>query len=446
MKKKVAISLIASGTALLVFGGVIAGIVLAWENRSINLIDGLIPEKEFKENSHISIDTAAETDEFSLVYNNSDGTKTLYVFATPVQYLKDGKYQLIDNALTDSENGYLFENKSNDIKTFYPDMKNQKDLLLQFGEKKISMQPLANQEIPQKQNKTSILGFNQEMVQYYEENGVRILYFTTNLGLKCHIEIEKPVNVLEFAFDLSTQLTMDSSNPRYFLFRDEFNQTAGILYQPVILDKNGEVLAEELAEITPELNSEESAKFHLSISPTAEKKQYPLTAEFTLNMYKGNQVDSSINSRNPNSNQYLENYLYIGADQQHGEAESYIRFETNVMDNYISQYDIRSIDYLFYGLNKQKSDLSLYQCDAHWSSTKITWNTRQRFETELKPVEKETGIGYRVDVMELVKQWPNSHVLQDNGFMLKAKPYEWEAVASADNGYMGPRVRANYVD
>lgn len=445
MKRKIVISLIIVGSALFVIIGVIAGIMLHWGNRGINLIDGLIPESEFINNGHLSIDTDAKIDEFSLVYDNADGSKTLYVFSTPVQYFKDGKYHLIENTLMDSTNGYVYENKSNDIKTFYPDMKNQMELLLQYEEKEIFMQPLSNQEAPQKMCKNSVFGINQEMVQYYESEGIEISYYTTNLGIKCQIEIKEPINILDFDFNLSTQLNLDCSNQCYFLFRDEFNRVAGILYQPVILDKEGEVLAQESAKIALQSNSEECTKFHLSISPTAEKNQYPLKAEFTLNMYKGNQVDSSINSRNPNSNQYLANYLYIGSDQEHGEAESYIRFETDTINDYISQYDVQSIDYLFYGLNKEKSALSLYQCDEHWSSTKITWNTRQLFERELKNIESQIEIGYRVDVEDIVKQWPESPVLHDNGFMLKAKPFEWETVASADNGYMGPRLIIKFI-
>ena len=40
---------------------------------------------------HSGIDEDFATDDFSMVYNNADGTKTMYVYTHPIRYLEIGR-------------------------------------------------------------------------------------------------------------------------------------------------------------------------------------------------------------------------------------------------------------------------------------------------------------------------------------------------------------------
>lgn len=439
MKKKVIISTFSIISILIC----ISIFVFAITDNETTLVDGLITQGEFNDKGHLSRDESVKTDEFSLMYDNKDGSKSLYVFTSPVNFLTNGKYQLIDNTLIDSKDGYSFENKNNDIHTYYPNMKEKDSFLLKHNDKSINMQAIHNKQEVKKIKDKTVFNTKQEMVEYYSEKNISVSYYTTNLGIKCQIVIDKPAPNIDFDFNVSSELMLDSSNQNYFVYKDVTNKTGAILYQPSAVDKDGNILS-KFSKISLLSSEKDISKMNISLKPNSNKKQYPITVEFTLNMYKGNQVDSSIQSSMPNSNKYLDNYLYAGKDSVLGEAESYVRFESNIMDDYILNNNIKSIFYNCYGVSKKQKKLDIYNCDAHWTSTKITWNTRRVFNKKLKDMVSRVPHSYSTDVTELVHSWPNDKVKKDCGFLIRSNEEQFEAFASADNGYMMPRLEITF--
>lgn len=438
--------IIGSCAAVALIGAVAAAILFMGSRETTGslLVDGLIPEPEYQAGGFTGRNTQVQTDAYSLVYDRADGRQSLFVFASPVQFqAENGSWKLIDNTLVEATSPYLYQNNQNDIRIRYPDLKEETAFLLKYGSNTIHMGAIASGGTPKKQTGTTVFGAQQEMVRYSTDpkQGVSVSYYTTNLGLKCQMTFTKPVEQAQFSFTMDAGLSLDAACSRYFALRDADNRVAALLYQPVVIDGDGLLLQPDHAFLTLEQGENGQYRVTLQVNELDAGRRNPYTLEFTLHFYKGNQVDSTIRSTAPNENSYLDNLLIASDVQTYGQAESYVRFENHAVERFVSEHGMQSANYTFYGLAKEEqAALSLYRCDSHWSSTKITWNTRQVFDMRLSNVAAIGSHAYRADVTELVRQWPQSPVQKDLGFLLRAQAGQMEAFASGDNGAMAPRL------
>jgi len=214
-------------------------------------------------------------------------------------------------------------------------------------------------------------------------------------------------------------------------FQDESYVTAALLYQPTAKDAVGKTLRLRNA------LQYDGENLRLDLSGLAEV-QYPVSIEFTLNMYKKKQADSCVMSGYPNSNQYLDNYLHVGRFDDLGNTESLLRFESSLYKTVAAEKVISAV-YCFSGASSfPENDMQAFECDKEWASTKVTWNTRDKYPAALGAVvcrENE----YSCDITPLLKKWIDGSGDSHFGFQLTAAA-ESEGVffPSADNGYCSP--------
>ena len=264
---------------------------------------------------HSGIDKDFATDDFSMVYNNADGTKTMYVYTHPIRYLgEDSKYRIIDNTIVPTQTGW--QNKANDIKTVFE----QDKLTLSLREHAVQL------TLPQKEATLgavkTLLGNRQEALQYAGA-GYTLSCYPTYLGVKLQLDVTKPITqTLQFGLR-ADGLDINTDNAFYMDFQDESYVTAALLYQPTAKDAVGKTLRLRNA------LQYDGENLRLDLSSLAEV-QYPVSIEFTLNMYKKKQADSCVMSGYPNSNQYLDNYLHVGRFDDLGNTESLLRFESSL--------------------------------------------------------------------------------------------------------------------
>lgn len=121
-----------------------------------------------------------------------------------------------------------------------------------------------------------------------------------------------------------------------------------------------------------------------------------------------------------------------------------VRFETAELFSNIKSQNILKAEYIVYPyILHHPEKIELVSCDAPWSSTKVTWNTRQEYEGQpIYPAVYEKEL--RFDITEIVKQWAVSPNSQYNGFVLKAEEGGVTAFPSGDNGYLSPRLKITY--
>jgi len=437
MKKKSTKILIIALAVALAVGGAAAYFLLRDKPVPVNYAD-MPADLLAAAVGHDGIDESFPTDRYSLVYNNADGTKTMYVYTHPVSYLStDGQLHIIDNGIVPAESGW--SNKANAIKTTLERDKLSASLLEHSVT--LSLPPASVAEEPNLADIKTILGNKQRAVQYALD-GFTLSAYPTYLGIKCQLDLPAPSSD-SLILPLQTNLEVDTQNGFYIQFLDMSYNTAALLYQPIIKDSDGKIfrLPDGLkyadGEVTLDL---------LSMS-AFEDITYPLSLEFTLNMYQRKQADSCVMSGYANDNQYLDNYLYAGYFNEMGEAESLLRFESSLYKT-IKADKVISAEYRFSGLNSIKGNtLKLRECDKEWASTHVTWNTRDTYDSVIGEV-KSADNNYSCDLTALVKKWITGEMNSHWGFQITGDESdeltEGVIFPSADNGYCSPVLVVNF--
>lgn len=115
--------------------------------------------------SHVRRLTAKEKDLNSIVFQNNDGTKTLYYFAEPVKYVdENGEIQDKSNGVTPLVNSkytseYSYTNMSNDVHTYFPKrLGTESGVVLEYRDILIELFPIQQPLI----NTTSFTHITQE--------------------------------------------------------------------------------------------------------------------------------------------------------------------------------------------------------------------------------------------------------------------------------------------
>ena len=227
-------------------------------------IPELITQEQIEENKHVNRLYDLE-DENSVVFQNRDGTETLYTFADPIQY-KDSKGKLHDKKRTlkvsDSEE-YAYEITTSNVKSYYPnEISTEKGIMVKDEDNKISMKPLYSQEKNnelkgqaknsiKKEARTSIAkkiskkNSNQDCngVDYNETfgEGTRVRYTPTYSGIKEDIIIDSPECENRYSFEVDTGDLVAVKKDGYINFLDPLTGEKEAEISPVYIYDSAEI-------------------------------------------------------------------------------------------------------------------------------------------------------------------------------------------------------------
>ena len=171
-------------------------------------IPEMISEEEIQENEHVHRLRAQEEDLNSVVFQNRDGTKTMYYFTQPVKYEdENGEIKDKKNTIIETDDGD-FTNTENDIQVYFPKkLHKNKGVELQFGEFNIELSP----DINGNSGASRQTGHNKnydptEYVQYPDVfgEGIAVRYTPTFEGYKEDIILEEYTGLNQFTFRLRT--------------------------------------------------------------------------------------------------------------------------------------------------------------------------------------------------------------------------------------------------
>ena len=227
-------------------------------------IPELITQEQIEENKHVNRLYDLE-DENSVVFQNRDGTETLYTFADPIQY-KDSKGKLHDKKRTlkvsDSEE-YAYEITTSNVKSYFPnEISTEKGIMVKDEDNKISMKPLYSQEKNnelkgqaknsiKKEARTSIAkkiskkNSNQDCngVDYNETfgEGTRVRYTPTYSGIKEDIIIDSPECENRYSFEVDTGDLVAVKKDGYINFLDPLTGEKEAEISPVYIYDSAEI-------------------------------------------------------------------------------------------------------------------------------------------------------------------------------------------------------------
>ena len=129
-----------------------AGDLSLEELATAELSEADIPEvvsaAEIEERGHVNRLWEQEEDLNTVIFQNRDGTKTMYYFAEPVKYV-DATGQVRDksNGIREVAQAryvaeYRYTNTANDVKSYFPGTLNsEKGILLEYGDIRIEVMP-----------------------------------------------------------------------------------------------------------------------------------------------------------------------------------------------------------------------------------------------------------------------------------------------------------------
>lgn len=182
----------------------------------------IVSEEDIKEKGHVNRLWEQEDDLNSIVFQNRDGTKTMYYYNYPVKYKDEsGKIKDKSNKISQTADGD-YTNAQNDINTYFPKKLNKnKGVELKFGEYNVELSPEINGNSGASRQTGHNKNFDQtEYVQYPDvfDKGIALRYTPTFEGYKEDIILNEYTEINEFTFRLRTDgLSMVSNNGSYFL-------------------------------------------------------------------------------------------------------------------------------------------------------------------------------------------------------------------------------------
>ena len=223
----------------------------------------IVGQDNIEEKGHVNRLWEQEEDLNSIVFQNRDGTKTMYYYNYPVKY-KDanGKIKDKSNKISQTSSGD-YTNAENDINTYFPKKLNRNNgIELKFGEYFVEMAP----DIKGNSGASRQTGHNKyfdptEYVQYPNvfDESISLRYTPTFEGYKEDIVLSKYTGINEFSFRLYTDglsLVMNEDGAYYLIdpLTGEVKTLIGdlVVYDSKPFDVPDEILNESVSNPTEE--------------------------------------------------------------------------------------------------------------------------------------------------------------------------------------------------
>ena len=379
-----------------------------------------IDEDQFRNAKHVARLMEEETLD-TYVFQNSDGTKSVYYMEADVKYIAtDGSIRNKDISLVSVADGYTM--RENDVQLLLP--REAADGI------SVSHSGYNVQLIPQGGEGTAVLGDNSIAYKDYYGEGTLLRYTPTLFGVKEDIILAAYTGINSFQFVLETDgLYLYESENRYYLAESEYEEVAFYLGQIVVYDAMG---CPSAGTMTVETVTEGQA-YLLTVSAdvdflTAPTTVYPVTIDPTITvkdtMAGGVIIDAPIFSGYPNMN--FGGFLYnkIGyCDEAYGIGRVVVKLN-GLLDNEMFQaMDPEYIEKVeFYAMDDGSgyTNINLHPLteNSTWTESSITWNNVGAYG----PVVDTKQMGHTnwtaFDITALAKQWKSGEQNGQCGFIL----------------------------
>ena len=384
-----------------------------------------------------------------VTHKNDDGSKTIYVYSTPIEKNYDH--------INDMDEYYHYEGLL--VNNYFP-KKLSKNTPLKSEQKDdfISIVPIENNEyeVTQKNIKNA---FGQVNQAYKYTNmfgkGTEYRCWPTSFGINTEIVLSEYNG--ENIFKIKIQLPVsfpDMNSPDYIMFKNilddqDENDVRSLIYTPFAIDKNKKWSYRNSVKL---LEKEKSTNIY-TVQYTIDEEflknaKYPVTLNQSIYLYTPKQPDTSAYEKTgDDAHHYLSPYLFLGDRTPKGKGLAYIRYEIlNEMDILLN--DIVSAKYVFHNLldSSKQTYIRAYAVTSEWCSINTRWHNRSEFDE--KPVSqvavKKKG-DYNMDITSLFKEMiknkgnPNKKYTIDNGFVIKSDTKDSNIIlSSGDSGLYSP--------
>lgn len=377
---------------------------------------------------------------YTICYANEDGTYSLYIYNAPIQYKTGDSYTVIDNKIVLSEkDGFAFENKANEINTYFPDSLKEAFLVESNNE---YMEFVLNEDISEfsKAVQKDCINMYGDIISavVYESPNIDILFYSTRAGIKMEVIYKSKPSKNQLSFKVSSSSNSFVNNQNgYALFKSNTNNS-GLIYTPIGMYRKEQEKHLDIASKIDVEKGEDTYNITITINQDVLNQAiYPLKYDLSFELYLSKTPDSTVYSKF-DANNYLSNYFIVGEHPELGEGRHYTRFKLNQILYANSQDVIKSCFYSknLYSKNESKN-IFTYRPEEQWQSTQMTWDSAAKYGTEMisSEVSRKTNNYYEFDITDFTKQClkDETRQIEDHGLVIKGTNDNYNMFSTSDN-------------
>ena len=369
----------------------------------------------------------------AVCFINEDNSRTLYSFASAVNYQKDGKFVPIDTRIKNTaetqrkNEGYVYSVASNDTVTLFNKVFDEKKGVL-IKDKVVSFEVLAPTARAEKafcEDRENFIGVDRDMVCYGGalSQNTQTYFYPSNLGANCEIVCkDNSTHTFSLGLSISTKGVKVGRTPGGYWILTKSNggnqETVGVIQAPIVKDKNGNIIRSNSIEIYKKFG-QKNYTIDLLLDETADLTD--ATVYFAFEIRKGNQPDNALYSAVPALQYaYLKNHSVIGKSEDLGIGRLMVRFET-AKDFLLKADMIKSADFFVYNATPSSDmTVSAVKVLEDWCSLTGNWNDNYK-TGKVVATAKADGSVIKFNLTDEFKVWCDDESGQEehNGIQLR---------------------------
>jgi len=421
-----------------------------------------------------SLDLENILDEFAVITNNKDGSKTHYRFDVPIKYKDQDKISFRNpkiersNLIKRTFTKHEYESVKNDFKSYFP-KKLQDGILMEYKDYSVKISTIDDIEyssdnilVNTKENTAKytnvfsakdhveyipILNGLKENIVLYEYTGQNTFKFKITIeGLTPAFMAGESIPLLDKASNELVMAIGQVDAKDSYVGENENNDTHFSLYNELILEKTEKDSEYELTVVVDKEFLE------------SESTVYPVIIDPTINVTDTSLMrDTTVYSAKPTSQTfYTSSYNIVGNHgSSYGEGIPFIQVLTMHCYKHINPNNITSAYYhVREGSGKTNSSvIEIHDTYSPWEENTITYNNMPgtyNYDSS-KNVTVTTSKWYDFNITGLVKAWLRTELNeggwnQTYGFALKAQNSSASSkhFCSANHGTYPPSMIVNY--
>ncbi len=411
---------------------------------------------------------AEEPNLYTLIFENEDGSRTLYNFGEAVKYEKDGKIFDKSNRLSrvSYRNTVYYSNTQNNIVSYLPEQLSD-GIFMNMDGYQLSIQPLEVSVTKSSADKDSVV--------YPEAYGSysALKYSALYSGLKEEIILSQYTGITEFSFLLNTGdcIIKELDDDCLYLFDRQKNEYRGLIEPVYIEDANGKIetdneLLYRQVSATEWIITVKANREFLE-SPTT---QYPVSIDPTITQSTTSIQDATVYSGGVDEAVGASGALFIGKRSDYLDVSRVLMkfpnlsFPSEVTASSISSAEVTLRDLM---CEAEALSISCHEFKGNiWDESTVSWTTSgmldlppYNYSYNTTPVDTKTvsySIGitlpemhrYSFNITNIVKEWTSYGTSEKRkGIMFKSTDESLERVktfASFNRAAYNPTFTMTY--
>ena len=413
--------------------------LLNGKNQNAPVTDAITETTESPRSDYVSTDNMLNrghvsmlpelTSEVSFGYVNKDGSKTLYVFAQPVNYMNEYmEWTPIDTDIKQvdekrmSDMGYSYTIAASDIKPYYPKIL-KKDLGIKLQKNIYQFGVLSDDnfevELTEREN---FIDESRSMLVYRKAVGGSDMYvYPSTLGTNVEIEIADSFSKNQFQLWLEIEEGMNivKQPGGYLTIEQEINgetNTLGVIQKPLMKNTEGDYSYNCSIR---SVKKAEGNRYTVTFSVDEAFNNTGSSVFVAFEIRREKLPDNCLYSKQPNlTHAFLNNYTVIGNSAKYGVGRLMLRYVLTPFG--LDPETINSATYEVFALTNEKAEVELRPVLEDWCSITGNWNNQYKTGDRVFSASMRDHV-WRLDITEPVKAWfaDESGQLEHNGLQLK---------------------------